>query len=155
MNDRDLLRLAVELASESAEADGGPFGALVVLEGAVVGRGTSRVTAEHDPTLHAELVAIRDACRRTGQRALPGAVLYASCEPCAMCFGAAWHARVERIVFAAGREDATRAGFDDAALHADVVAAPSDRVLLTHRVDLLEAREPFAIWEANPSRIPY
>jgi guanine deaminase len=155
VDDRDFTRLAVELAVESAGADGGPFGALVVLEGAVVGRGTNRVTAERDPTLHAEVMAIRDACRRTGHHVLAGAVLYASCEPCPMCFSAAWLARVERIVFAADRRAATRAGFDDEAIAADVATPPAERVLLTQHLDLPDAVEPFAVWEANPTRTPY
>jgi tRNA(Arg) A34 adenosine deaminase TadA len=155
VDDHDFMRLAIELATESATTDGGPFGALVVLEGAVVGRGTNRVTADGDPTLHAEVVAIRDACRRTGHHDLAGAILYASCEPCPMCFGAAWWSRVERIVFAADRDDAAAVGFDDAAIHADVAAAPAERVLLTQRLDLPESGDPFAAWEANPTRTPY
>jgi tRNA(Arg) A34 adenosine deaminase TadA len=155
VDDHDFTRLAIELAVESAGADGGPFGALVVLEGAVVGRGTNRVTAEGDPTLHAEVVAIRDACRRTGHHDLSGAVLYTSCEPCPMCFGAAWWARVERIVFAADREDAAAAGFDDAAIHADVATPPAERVLLTQHLDLPESGDPFTAWAANPTRTPY
>jgi tRNA(Arg) A34 adenosine deaminase TadA len=149
------LRLAIELATESATSDGGPFGAIVVLEGAIVGRGTNRVTADRDPTLHAEVVAIREACGRTGRHDLAGAVLYASSEPCPMCFGAAWWARVDRIVFAAGRDDAAAAGFDDAAIFADVAAPPAERVLLSERLDLPESGVPFAAWEANPARTPY
>jgi guanine deaminase len=155
VDDQDFTRLAIELATESAGTDGGPFGALVVLEGAVVGRGTNRVTAERDPTLHAEVVAIRDACRRTGHHVLSGAVLYASCEPCPMCFGAAWWARVDRIVFASGRDDAAAAGFDDAAIFADVAAPPAERVLLTQLLDLPQSGDPFATWAANPTRTPY
>ena len=155
MDDHDFTRLAIELAVESAATDGGPFGALVVLDGAVVGRGTNRVTAERDPTLHAEVVAIRDACRRTGHHDLYGAVLYTSCEPCPMCFGAAWWARVERIVFAADREDAAAAGFDDAAIHADIATPPAERVLLTQHLDLPESGDPFTAWAANPTRTPY
>jgi tRNA(Arg) A34 adenosine deaminase TadA len=153
--DADFLRLAIELATESAGTDGGPFGAIVVLEGAVIGRGTNRVTAEKDPTLHGEVVAIRDACARTGHHDLSGAVLYTSCEPCPMCFGAAWWARIERIVFAADRLDAAAAGFDDAAIHADVATPPAERVLLTEHLDLPESGDPFAAWARNPTRTPY
>ena len=153
--DADFLRLAIELAVESAATDGGPFGAVVVLEGAVVGRGTNRVTADGDPTLHAEVVAIRDACRRVGHHHLPGAVLYASTEPCPMCFGAAYWSRIDRIVFGADRNDAAAVGFDDAEIHADVCTPPAERVLLTERLELEEAKHPFAAWEANPSRTMY
>jgi guanine deaminase len=155
VNDADFLRLAVELAVENAATDGGPFGAVVVLEGAVVGRGRNRVTADGDPTLHAEVVAIRDACARIGHHNLSGGVLYASCEPCPMCFGAAWWSRVDRIVHAAGRADATAAGFDDAAIFADVAAPPGERVLLTEHLDVPEARAPFEAWARNPTRTPY
>jgi guanine deaminase len=153
--DEDLLRLAIELAVESAGSDGGPFGAVVVLEGAVVGRGTNRVTAEGDPTLHAEIVAIRDAVARVGHHHLPGAVLYTSTEPCPMCFGAAYWTRIDRIVFAADRDDAAAIGFDDAEIHTDVCTPPAERVLLTERLTLPEATRPFAVWEANPSRTMY
>jgi guanine deaminase len=154
-DDAAFLRLAIELAVENAATDGGPFGALVVLEGAVVGRGRNRVTADGDPTLHAEVVAIRDACGRIGHHDLSGGVLYASCEPCPMCFGAAWCAHVDRIVYAAGRDDAAAAGFDDAAIFADVAAPPEARVLLTERIAVPEARTPFEAWAKNPTRTPY
>lgn len=154
-DDAAFLRLAIELAVENAATDGGPFGALVVLEGAVVGRGRNRVTADGDPTLHAEVVAIRDACRALRTHDLRGAVLYTSCEPCPMCFGAAWWARVDRIVHAASRADAAAAGFDDAEIYADVSRPAEGRTLATVQLLAEDGWRPFAAWEANPERVAY
>jgi tRNA(Arg) A34 adenosine deaminase TadA len=156
VNELDLLREVIEMGVESATGQGGPFGALVALaDGRVVGRGTNKVVAEGDPTLHAEVVAIREACRKLGTHDLSGAVLYASCEPCPMCFGAAYWARVDRIVHAASRADAAAAGFDDAAIHADVARPPEERELATVQLLAEEGWRPFAAWAANPDRVPY
>lgn len=156
VNDVELLHEVIEMGVESAAGDGGPFGALVAVDGGrVVGRGTNRVVSERDPTLHAEVVAIREACRVLGRHDLSGTVLYASCEPCPMCFGAAYWARVDRIVHAASRADAAAAGFDDAAIHADVARAPAERELVTVQLLAEEGWRPFAAWAANPARVPY
>jgi tRNA(Arg) A34 adenosine deaminase TadA len=156
VNELELLREVIEMGVESAAGEGGPFGALVALEnGRVVGRGTNRVVSEGDPTQHAEVVAIREACRTLGSHDLSGAVLYASCEPCPMCFGAAYWARVDRIVHAASRADAAAAGFDDAAIHADVARPPQERELATVQLLAEEGWRPFAAWDANPARTPY
>ncbi len=156
MNDVELLREAIEMGVRSASGEGGPFGALVAQnDGRVVGRGTNRVVSEGDPTLHAEVVAIREACRTLGTHDLSGTVLYASCEPCPMCFGAAWWARVDRIVHAASRADAAGAGFDDAAIHADVARPPDQRELVTVQLLAEEGWRPFAAWAANPERATY
>ncbi len=156
MNETELLREVIEMGVESAAAEGGPFGALVAVDGGrVVGRGTNRVISEGDPTLHAEMVAIREACRTLGTHDLSGTVLYASCEPCPMCFGAAYWARVDRIVHAASRADAAAAGFDDAAIHADVARPLEERELVTVQLLAEEGWRPFAAWAANPARVSY
>jgi guanine deaminase len=155
VDDNGFLRTAIEMATANAATDGGPFGALVVRGGAVIGRGSNRVTADGDPTLHAEIVALREACRATGGFRLDGAVLYSSCEPCPMCFGAAWWSRVDRIVFAADRHDAAAVGFDDAAIWANVARPPAQRELATVRLERGDATAPFAAWAANPDRRPY
>jgi tRNA(Arg) A34 adenosine deaminase TadA len=155
VNDAEVLREAIEIGVRSASGGGGPFGALVAKDGEVVGRGNNRVVAEHDPTLHAEVVAIREACRALGTHDLSGAVLYASCEPCPMCFGAAWWARVDRIVHAASRADAAAAGFDDAAIYADVGLPAGARTLATVQLLPEEGWRPFTAWAANPERVPY
>ena len=156
MNEVELLREVIEMGVESAAGEGGPFGALVAVEGGrVVGRGTNRVISDGDPTLHAEVVAIREACRTLGTHDLTGSVLYASCEPCPMCFGAAYWARVDRIVHAASRADAAAAGFDDAAIHADVARPPAERELVTVQFLAEDGWRPFAAWAANPARVRY
>jgi guanine deaminase len=155
VRDEEFMRMAIELGVESASGVGGPFGAVVAIGGEVVSRGNNRVTAENDPTLHAEIVALRAACREVGSFVLDGAVLYSSCEPCPMCFGAAFWARVDRIVHAATRLDAAAAGFDDAAIYADVCTSAGARALTTERVLAEEGGRPFAAWAANPNRVTY
>ncbi|MCF6212345.1 MAG: nucleoside deaminase, partial [Gammaproteobacteria bacterium] len=113
MSDRDFLQQAIDLANRSVDEGGGPFGAVIVRQGLVIGRGNNRVTLDNDPTAHAEMQAIRDACRKENNFSLSDSVLYASCEPCPMCMAAIYWARIERVVFAASGEDARRAGFDD------------------------------------------
>jgi guanine deaminase len=155
VNDLELLREAIELGVESASGVGGPFGAVIALGDRVVGRGTNRVVTEGDPTLHAEVVAIRAACRAVGSFDLTGAVLYASCEPCPMCFGAAYWARLDRIVHAATRADAAAAGFDDAEIYAEVAAPADQRGLTTIQLLAEEGWRPFAAWDANPEKVRY
>lgn len=151
----DWLGQAIDLAVKNVGDRGGPFGAVVVRDGEVIGEGTNRVTATLDPTAHAEVMAIRDACRRTGEFALTGAVLYASCEPCPLCLAASLWARVDHVVFAATREDAAAAGFDDARFHRALTAAPEAWAdTLEHR-DHPQSDDPFAAWHADASRVPY
>lgn len=151
----DLLQRAVDLAVEAADGAGGPFGAIVARGDDVLAEGTNRVTRDGDPTAHAEIVAIRAACARLESFRLDGCVLYSSCEPCPMCLAATWWARVERVVFAATRDDAARAGFDDSALYAEVAAPLERRGLPITRGDVTDARAPFDAWAANPNRVPY
>jgi guanine deaminase len=151
-----LLRRAVELALEGVRAGrGGPFGAVVALDGAIVGEGCNRVTSTNDPTAHAEVVAIRAACARLGRHELSGCTLYASCEPCPMCLAAIHWARLERLVFAAGREDAAAAGFDDAAFYRELALPPEQRALCAERLRVDGDGEPFRAWLAKPDRVPY
>ncbi len=154
--DEGFLREAIALAVANVHAGtGGPFGALVVRGGEVIGRGTNRVTSSHDPTAHAEVVAIREACARLGTHTLAGAVLYASCEPCPMCLAAAHWARIERLCFAAGREDAAAAGFDDELLYRELQLPPGERTVPARQVLRAEGQEPFAVWRESPLSIPY
>jgi guanine deaminase len=112
-DDAHWLARAIELATLNVADGGGPFGAVVVRDGHAVAEGQNRVTANLDPTAHAEVVAIRAACQVVGDFSLAGATLYASCEPCPLCLSAALWARVDRVVYAADRHDAARGGFDD------------------------------------------
>ncbi|MBC7571184.1 MAG: nucleoside deaminase, partial [Spirosoma sp.] len=119
--DEDFIREAIQLAREGIEAGhGGPFGCVIVRDGEVVGRGCNRVTLTNDPTAHAEVVAIRDACQQLGTFQLTGCTLYASCEPCPMCLGAICWARPDRIVYGAFHTDAAGAGFDDQFIYEEI-----------------------------------
>lgn len=157
MDDQEgaLLRRAIRLACDNVADGGGPFGALVAQGARVLGEGVNRVVPDADPTAHAEVVAIRAAARALGTHDLAGCVLYTSCEPCPMCLGAAWWARIARIVFAATRADAAAAGFDDAAIYEEVAAPLSARRLPIRQALAEAAAEPFRLWAAKPDRVPY
>lgn len=153
--DERFLRHAVELAVGSAAGAGGPFGAVVVRDGEVLGEGTNLVTATCDPTAHAEVVAIRAACARLGTIELSGCDLYASSEPCPLCYAAAMWARVDRVLHAATRDAAAAAGFDDAEHYDQLALAPSARRVPLVHVPVEGAEAPFEVWAANPDRTPY
>lgn len=153
-SDVQWLTRAVELAVAGVPAGEGPFGAVVVHDGEVLGEGTNRVTADLDPSAHAEIVAIRAACRERAAYWLPGAVLYSSCEPCPMCLAAALWARVERVVFAADRHDAAAAGFDDLAFY-DVLAGRAPAPVPVERRSVGRASAPFEAWTAFDGRTSY
>jgi len=153
--DTEWLDRAVAAATANVADGGGPFAALIVHDGAVVATGENRVTRDLDPTAHAEVVAIREACRALGTFALQGATLYSSCEPCPLCLAAALWARVDAVVYAADRDDAARAGFDDRAFYEllgrDRRTWPTD--VVERRVDACTA--PFEAWLAFDGRTPY
>jgi tRNA(Arg) A34 adenosine deaminase TadA len=122
------LQQAIELATEGVEnGKGGPFGCVIVRDGVVVGRGCNGVTSSNDPTAHAEIVAIRDACQRLGTYQLTGCEVYTSCEPCPMCLGALYWARPRRVVYAATRYEAAEAGFDDAFIYEEILLEDGKR----------------------------
>ena len=148
---------AIRLSRESVQSGGGPFGALVVRaeDGTVVARGTNLVTATNDPTAHAEIVAIRAACAARNTFALPGCVLYASCEPCPMCLGAIYWARLDAVFYAATREDAARADFDDAHIYDELALPVEKRRLPMTRMMRDEALAAFNAWTAKPDRVSY
>ena len=153
--DAGWLARAIELAVDNVAAGGGPFGALVVRDGEVLAEGQNRVTRDLDPTAHAEVQAIRAACRAAGDFALPGATLYTSCEPCPLCLSAALWARVDRIVYAADRDDAARGGFDDRKFYE---LFGRDRSEWNVKIDGLRvdaAPIPFDAWLALKSRTDY
>ncbi|WP_127783727.1 nucleoside deaminase [Rhodococcus sp. X156] len=154
-HDQRWLAEAVELAVANVAAGGGPFGALVVRDGQLLATGQNRVTRDNDPTAHAEVQAIRAACAGLGDFALTGAVLYTSCEPCPLCLAASLWARVDRVVYAADRDDAARGGFDDRAFY-ELFA--QDRATWPTRVDAVRtptAVAPFDAWLSNVARTHY
>jgi guanine deaminase len=152
----DFMRHALCLAAGNARfGKGGPFGAVVVMDGKVIGEGVNQVTSTNDPTAHAEVVAIRDACRRLGRFDLRGAVLYSSCEPCPMCLAAIYWARLDALYYAASRTDAARAGFDDDFFYQQVSLPPGERSLACHALLADEGEEPFRLWLGAPDRVSY
>jgi len=154
--DARFLREAIRVArTRMLGGRAGPFGAVVVRDGVIVARGWNAVTSTSDPTAHAEVVAIRRACRKLGTFSLVGCVLYSSCEPCPMCLAAAYWARLDRLVHAASREDAARAGFDDAFIYDQVPLPAAERSLPTTQLLRSEAVGVFEAWLAKPDRAPY
>jgi guanine deaminase len=153
--DDALLREAIALARRSVAEGGGPFGAILARGGEVLGRGTNRVTLENDPTAHAEICAIRAACKTLGSFRLDGCRMYASCEPCPMCMAALRWARVERLVFGASSADAAAAGFDDERFRREFVTPLRERALPAVQLLRDEALVPFRDWGAKPDRTPY
>lgn len=154
--DESFLSRAIELARQGSElGHGGPFGALVVRDGQVLGQGWNRVIVDNDPTAHAEVCAIRMACQRIGSFHLHGATLYASGEPCPMCLAAAYWARIERIVFANSRDQAAAIGFCDDELYAELGKHLQERRIRMEHLPLPEALQPLNDWLANPLRRDY
>ncbi len=147
---------AIELARIGAQSEmGGPFGALVVRNDQIIGQGHNQVAGSNDPTAHAEIVAIRDACRRTASFQLDGCVLYSSCEPCPMCLGAIYWARPDRVWFAATKEDAAKTGFDDAFIYSELNLDPKMRSIPFIGVHRAQAQVVFDLWIKKPNRIDY
>ncbi|QJE72378.1 nucleoside deaminase [Aerophototrophica crusticola] len=158
MTDRDAhyLRHAADLSRKGMDSGaGGPFGAVVVLDGQVVGEGWNRVTSTNDPTAHAEVVAIREACAKLNRFDLRGGVLYASCEPCPMCLAASLWARLDRIVYANTRDQAADIGFDDAELYAQVALPPTARAVPCIHQPSDAALDVFKAWADKTDKIPY
>ncbi len=154
--DATMLREAIRLSRlRMRQGRGGPFGAVIARDGQIIGRGWNAVTSANDPTAHAEIVAIRRACAALGAFALGGCVLYSSCEPCPMCLAAAYWARVDRLVYAATREDAADAGFDDALIYAEIPLAPGRRSLPTDQFLRADAVAVFDEWRAKEDKVRY
>lgn len=154
MSDERFLAEAIALAESSVEQGGGPFGAVVVKGGEVIGRGSNSVTLNNDPTAHAEMEAIRDACRQIGDFSLADATLYASCEPCPMCLSAIYWARLERVVYAAVREDAAAAGFDDGLIARELQLPQEGRLVKMHHLNV-SAATPFEKWRQKADKMRY
>ncbi len=147
---------AIELARLGMESgNGGPFGSVVVKDGKVIGEGSNEVTSTNDPTAHAEVVAIRRACQHLGTFELNGCDVYASCEPCPMCLAAIYWSRAKRIYIACDRDDAARAGFDDALIYDEIAAAPGRRRIPMEQRLQTRGIEVFTEWIAKPDKVEY
>jgi tRNA(Arg) A34 adenosine deaminase TadA len=152
----NLMQRAIALAiSNVTSGQGGPFGAVIVKDGHVLAEGTNLVTATFDPTAHAEMVAIREACRKLGDFQLTGCDLYTSCEPCPMCLGAIYWARPARVFYGASAADAAAAGFDDAFIYDELRRPAKLRKLVMTQLLEREALEAFQAWVAFNAKKPY
>ena len=152
----DFMRRAIALSCEQvASGGGGPFGAVIVRDGVVVAEGTNRVTSTNDPTAHAEMVAIRNACAALGRFDLRGCEIYTSCEPCPMCLAAIYWARLDRIYFGNDRAGAAAIGFDDEFLYREVALPIAERSVPTEQLLPDEARTAFDAWRAKPDKVTY
>jgi guanine deaminase len=147
---------AIHLSIENVlSGRGGPFGAVIVRDSRIVAEGVNRVTSTNDPTAHAEVVAIREACGKLGFFELKGCELYASCEPCPMCLGAIYWARLARIYFGAFAADASRIGFDDSAIYHEFARPHSERSVPMAQMMREQALTAFRAWNEKSDKIPY
>jgi guanine deaminase len=156
MDHAAFMRRAIQLSREHMQAGhGGPFGAVVVLDGRIVGEGWNQVTGTIDPTAHAEVVAIRAACKQLGRFDLRGATLYTSCEPCPMCLAATYWARVDQVYYANTEADAAAIDFDDAFLYRELALPMAQRSLPCTPLLREEALKVFEEWRVKPDKVPY
>ncbi len=152
----EFMRQAIRLATENVSSGrGGPFGAVVVKDGNVIATGANQVTASNDPTAHAEVVAIRNACAALGTFQLSGCDVYTSCEPCPMCLAALYWSRCRAIFYGNSAEDAARVGFDDSFLYQEVRKPIDQRSIPISRLLPGEAQESFTAWQGSPFKVDY
>lgn len=155
MEHKDFMRRAIALAVENVAKGGGPFGAVIVKEGVVVATGVNRVTANNDPTAHAEVNAIREACTKLGTFDLSGCVLYTSCEPCPMCLGAIYWAHLDKIYYGANQHDAAEVNFDDSFIYRELELEPAKRHKPVENILHYEALAPFNAWREKSDKVEY
>ena len=150
------MKRAIELSRiHMQNLQGGPFGAVIVRDGRIIAEGWNQVTSSNDPTAHAEVVAIRNACKTVKNFDLEGAALYTSCEPCPMCLSAAYWARIGKIYFANTREDAARHHFDDDFIYREIPKALSERSIAMSQLERDAAYEVFREWDLKQDKVPY
>jgi len=155
MTKEELMSEAIRLSEENVANGGGPFGAVIARNGEIVATGVNRVTAKHDPTAHAEVSAIREACAKLGTFDLSGCEIYSSCEPCPMCLGAIYWAHIDKLYFGNDKEDAKEIGFDDSFIY-DELALPRDRRKLPTEILLdNEAIKAFNMWRDKTDKVEY
>lgn len=155
MKKEDFMRKAIELSIENVKNGGGPFGAVIVKDGEIVATGVNRVTANHDPTAHAEVSAIRAACQKLGTFDLSGCEIYTSCEPCPMCLGAIYWAHLDKIYYGNNKTDAARIGFDDSFIYDELALKREDRNKAMEELLPDEAIAAFHAWEEKADKVEY
>ena len=154
--DNPFMARAIQLSIENVHSGrGGPFGAVIVKDGAVIAEGANQVTSTKDPTAHAEILAIRAACAKLGVFELPGCEIYTSCEPCPMCLGAIYWSRLSRIYFATVAADASRIGFDDSLIYREIAQPLTHRTIPMVQMMREESLAAFRAWEEKPNKIVY
>lgn len=150
------MREAIRLSIENVKSGkGGPFAAVIVKDGSIIATGTNLVTSSNDPTAHAEVTAIRNACKALGSFQLDGCEIYTSCEPCPMCLGAIYWARPARVFFGNTKRDAAAIGFDDSFIYDEIAIPIAQRSLPQEQLLSEEAREAFRQWEAKDDKTEY
>lgn len=156
MEQEKYMQEAIHLALKGMRNnEGGPFGAVVVKDGVIIGRGNNMVLATNDPSAHAEVVAIRDACRTLGTFQLDGCIIYTSCEPCPMCLGAIYWARPEKFYYACTRSDAANIGFDDDFIYKEIDLNPAERSIPAYEMLREKALEAFKGWDEKEDKVLY
>ena len=157
IEDEDLkfMEYACKLASENIDKGGGPFGAVIVKDGEIVSTGCNSVTLDNDPTAHAEVNAIREACRKTGNFKLTGCKIYSSCEPCPMCLSALYWSGIEKIYYGNTKEDAKNIDFDDQFIYEEIDKPHELRYIPCIRINTPEAIKAFQKWENKTDKIEY
>lgn len=152
----EFMQEAIRLSIENVKSGkGGPFGAVIVKDGKIIARGANEVTSSADPTAHAEVVAIRNACKALGTFQLDGCEIYTSCEPCPMCLGAIYWARPDKMYFANTKKDAADINFDDQFIYDEIEIPYENRKLVTSQIMREEALEAFKLWSTSISKIEY
>jgi len=155
MTKEELMREAIRLSEENVANGGGPFGAVIARDGEIVATGVNRVTADHDPTAHAEVRAIRAACKKLNTFDLSGCEIFSSCEPCPMCLGAIYWAHLDRLYYGNDKTDAKEIGFDDSFIYDELELAPNRRHLHSEILLDNEAIRAFKMWDRDENRIKY
>ncbi len=151
----NFMQEAISLSIENIKKGGGPFGAVIVKNGSIIARGVNRVTCNNDPTAHAEVTAIREASKVLNSFNLSGCEIYTSCEPCPMCLGAIYWARIDRIYFGNTKTDAKNIGFDDSFIYAEIEKPINKRTIPTQQIMTDEALKAFKIWSSYEGKTEY
>jgi len=154
-NDEFFMKAAIELSVKNIDENGGPFGAVIVKNGEIIAHGVNRVTANNDPTAHAEVNAIREASKKLGTFDLSGCTIYSSCEPCPMCLGAIYWAHLDKLYYANTKQDAMAIGFDDSFIYDELDLPKEKRKIPTIQILNKEALEAFNKWRLNENKIEY
>jgi len=155
MDNKKFMQRAIELSVENIKIGGGPFGAVIVKDGKIISEGTNRVTADHDPTAHAEVFAIRQAAKKLNTFDLSGCEIYTSCEPCPMCLGAIYWAHLDKIYFGNTKTNAKDIGFDDSFIYDELKLNPADRKVAMERLLPEEAILAFEDWKNKEDKVEY